>query len=86
MEAYSSFLNAKIDASRSLASADFRRKVIPTADDEEVLDNPKFLKRKLPEPFLKGVSTLRVSHTELIRALQNSKRASMIAWRLLDML
>jgi hypothetical protein len=47
---HSSFVNARIVASRPLGATDGRGKEAATATaDEEVLDNPKFLNR-MPEP------------------------------------
>ncbi len=50
LEARSSFLNARVVATRRLGASDSRGKASHVADGEEELDNPKFLKRKLPEP------------------------------------
>ncbi len=48
---HSSFVNARIVASRPFEAADRRGKAIaPAADEEELLNSPKLLKRKLPEP------------------------------------
>ena len=51
VENHTSFVTASIAASRPLGAADGKGKATTTAtDEEELLDNPKFLKRKLPEP------------------------------------
>ncbi len=44
------FVNARVEASSRSVQVDKRGKAAAAVDEEEELVNPKFLKRKLPEP------------------------------------
>jgi len=50
MDAHSSFLNARVEATRRLGASDNRGKAVVVVDEEEELVNPNFMMRKLPEP------------------------------------
>jgi len=64
LDAHSLFLNARFEATRRLGTSDSRGKATTDVDEEEELVDPKFLKRKLPEPS----ECFRVSRTELTQA------------------
>ena len=44
MDAHTSFLNARVEATRRLGASDSRGKATVVVDEEEELANPKFLK------------------------------------------
>ena len=50
LDAHSSFLNTRVEATRRIRVSDNRGKATTDVDEEEELVNPKFLKRKPPEP------------------------------------
>ena len=86
MIAHSSFLNARVEATRRTGASDSRGKAATALDEEEELVNPKFMKRKLPEPS----EGWKNSSGKPLRAHACSaafcKRASWIARRMLDVL
>ena len=86
MGAHSSFLNARVEAMRRLRASDNRGKAATDVDEEEELVNPKFLKRKLPEPSEGWKDSAGKPHRAHARSAAFCKRASWIAWRLLDVL
>ncbi len=81
LDAHSSFLNARVAATMRIRAADKHGKPTIDVDDEEELDTPKFLKRKLPE----SSEDWKGSAGKPLRAHGSSvalcKRASWIAWR-----
>ena len=83
LNAHSSFINASVEATRRLGASDSRGKTA-LADEEEELVNPKFLKRKLPEPSEDWKESAGKPHRAHASSAAFCKRASWIAWRLLD--
>jgi len=79
MDAHSSFLNARVEATRRLGASDSRGKVTIDIDEEEELVNPKLLKRKLPEPSEGWKDFAGKSHRAHASSAAFFKRASWIA-------
>ena len=79
MDAHSSFLNARIQATRRLGASDSRGKAAGDVDEEEELVNPKFLKRKLPEPSEGWKDSAGRPHRAHASSAAFCKRASWIA-------
>ncbi len=50
LDTHARIVNARVEASARSVQVDKRGKAAVTVDEEEELVNPKFLKRKLPEP------------------------------------
>ena len=50
LDAHSSFLNARVEATRIIGASESRGKATVTVDEKEELVNPTLLKKKLPEP------------------------------------
>ncbi len=86
LDASSAFLTARVEATRRLGSSDSRGKAAAAADEEEELVNPKFLKRKLPEPSEGWKDAAVKPHRAHASSAVYCKRASWLAWRLLDVL
>ena len=80
LDAHSSFLNARVEATRRIGKATFN------VDEEDELVNPKFPKRKLPEPSEGWKDSAGKPHRAHASSVAFSKRASWIAWHLLDVL
>jgi hypothetical protein len=87
LDAHSSFLQARIAASRRIGASDGRGKAATSAEEqEEDLDNPRFLKRKLPGPSEGWKDSSGKPHRAHASSAAFCKRAAWIAWRLLDVL
>jgi hypothetical protein len=86
LDAYSSFLTARVEVTRRFGASGSRGKAAAVADEEEELVNPKFLKRKLPEPFEGWKDSAGKPHRAHASSAAFCKRASWIAWRLLDVM
>ncbi len=71
---------------RRLGAADSRGKEVAIVDEEEELFNPNFLKRKLPEASEGMKDSTGKPHRAHASSADFCKRASWIAWRLLDVL
>jgi len=86
MDAHSSFLNARVEATRRIGASDSRGEVTTGVDEEEELVNPKFLKRELPEPSEGWKDSAGKPHRAHASSAAFCEHASWIAWRLLDVL
>jgi len=86
LDAHSSFLNARVEATRRIGASGSGGKATYVVDEEEELFNPKFLKRKLPEPSEGWKDSAGKPHRAHASSAAFCKRASWIAWRLLDAL
>jgi hypothetical protein len=86
LDAHSAFLTARVEATRRIGAPDSRGKAPAAADEEEELVNPKFLKRKLPEPAEGWKDAAGKPHRAHASSAAFCKRASWLAWRLLDVL
>ncbi len=76
LDAHSSFLSARVEATRRLGASDSRRKAADVIDEEEELVNPKFRKRKLPEPSESWKDSAGKSHRAHESSAAFGKRAS----------
>ena len=87
LDAHSSFLDARVEAMRRIGVSDIRGKAVADVDEEEEeLVNPKFMKRKLPKPSEGWKDFAGKPHRAHASSAAFCKRASWIAWRLLDVL